>query len=377
MRFHLLGLAHIPTHKMNSCCAYTQKIVNLARMLKELGHTVIFYGVEESEVQCDEFVQVLSSSELVSIYGDYDSGKEFYKHSYNDAAYQAFNKRSILEIDARKRPWDFLLIPFGLFQKPIADAHPDLMEVETGIGYPGTFARYRIFESYAWMHWVYGRDNVDDGRWYDCVIPNYFDPDDFAYEPNKGDYLLYIGRIVKRKGVETAIRVAVETGMPLILAGQGKLKNEVEQLDLEDLPPDVKYIGPVGPNERSKLMGQAKATIMPTYYIEPFGGVAVESMLCGTPVLTSDWGAFPETILHGITGYRCRTLDDFVWGARNIDRIGSMDCRKWAESNYSIHRVSLMYQDYFKRLMGLWGEGWPYIDSSREDLDWMVKHYPQ
>ena len=63
-RFHLLGLAHLPTHRDYSPCAYTQKVIKLARMLKNLGHTVFFYGGEGSEVACDEFVQVVSEAEM-------------------------------------------------------------------------------------------------------------------------------------------------------------------------------------------------------------------------------------------------------------------------------------------------------------------------
>jgi hypothetical protein len=48
-----------------------------------------------------------------------------------------------------------------------------LLAVEFGIGYPGSFAKYRVFESYAWMHTTYGaqRGADIDGVWYDAVIP--------------------------------------------------------------------------------------------------------------------------------------------------------------------------------------------------------------
>ena len=114
---------------------------------------------------------------------------------------------------------------------------------------------------------------------------------------------------------------------------------------------------------------------MPTYYLEPFGGVNVEAQLCGTPVITSDWGAFPETVLHGVTGYRCRVFEEFCWAVKNIDRIKHNDCRKWAEQNYSLERVGKMYEEYFQRISHLSGEGWYEKNPERSELDWLVKYY--
>jgi glycosyltransferase involved in cell wall biosynthesis len=373
-RFHLLGLAHLPTQREVSPCAYTQKVIKLAHMLKNLGHTVYFYGGEGSEVTCDEFIPVVSDAERRACYGEYDWRSTFFRHDPLDAAHQAFNRRAIAAIQARQQPGDFLLCTMGNYQKPIADALPDLWAVEPGIGYEGVFAPYRAFESYAWMHFVYGLMGQRDGSWYDAVIPNYFDPADFPFKAEKGDYALFIGRLVNRKGVDVAVQVTRALGIPLLIAGQGSLHNEEEGLAIDE--PHVTHLGAVGPAQRAVLMGGARMAFAPTYYIEPFGGVAVEAQLCGTPVLTTDWGAYSETVLHGVTGYRCRTFDDFLWAADNVARLTPADCRAWAEENYALERVQWMFQEYFCKIADLGRGGWYERHPQRSDLDWLRKRYP-
>jgi glycosyltransferase involved in cell wall biosynthesis len=338
-------------------------------MLKSLGHTVTFYGGEGSAVECDEFVQVVNQADRVQAYGEYDWTTDFFKHDGNDFAYTTFNKNAIAEIGKRKQPGDFILFPMGNYNKPIADAHADMFCVESGIGYHGVFSHYRVFESYAWMHYIYGILGQGDGSWYDAVIPNYFDPFDFPFQPDKGDYALYIGRLIWRKGLTIAVEVTRELGIPLIVAGQGSLKNEAEGLNITDA--HVKHIGSVGPQERAALMGGAKMCFTPTTYIGPFEGTAVEAMMCGTPVIATDWGVFGETVAHGKTGFRCRTFDDFVWAAKNIGRIDPQDCREWAIANYSMDRVQWMYQEYFEKLADLRGEGWYERHPERTQLDWL------
>jgi len=246
--------------------------------------------------------------------------------------------------------------------------------VEPGIGYEGVFARYRAFESYAWMHFIYGLTGQHNGSWYDAVIPNYFDPADFPFRATKKDYALFIGRLVNRKGVDVAVQVTRDLGIPLIIAGQGSLRNPAEGLDISE--PHVTHVGAVGPAQRAALIGGARMAFAPTYYIEPFGGVAVEAQLCGTPVLTTDWGAFSETVVHGVTGYRCRTFHDFLWAADNIDSIDPAACRQWAINNYSMARVKWMFQEYFMKIADIGRQGWYEAHPERMDLDWIRKDYP-
>ena len=373
LRFHLLGLANIETHKRNSSNAFIQKIVNLARILKSYGHTVYFYGVEGSDVPCDKFITVSTQEVLRNTYGDYDRTTSFVNYNPADFAHQFFNKNAIQAILENKLEEDILLCPMGLCHKPIADA-VNLLTVEPGIGYEGVFSAYHVFESYAWMHYIYGRDKIEDGVWYDAVIPNYYDPDEFPFQPEKQDYLLYFGRITSRKGVQLASDVAKATGNQLYVVGTGALDNPVENLSLSS-EKHIHYHPAVGPEERAVLLGNAKAVLMPTYYIEPFGSVALEAQLCGTPIITTDWGAFPETVLHGVTGYRCRVFEEFCWAVNHIHDIKPENCREFIVKNYSLDRIGKMYEEYFQRISHLHHEGFYHSNAERTELDWLKRYY--
>jgi glycosyltransferase involved in cell wall biosynthesis len=367
VRFHLLGLAHTKTNRSYMSCAYTQKVLKLARMLTDLGHEVIHYGAAGSDVPC-EHVSVLTDADQHKAYGDYDWQREFFRHDPNDHAYQTFNKNAIREINARKRQDDFLLVSFGGYQMPVVTGVSIPLSVEMGIGYEGVCCQFRVFESYAWMHYIYGRRN-EKAKYYDAVIPNYFDLNDFDLRVKKSGYFAYIGRLIPDKGVQIAIDVARDLGKPLYLAGQGSLdafKTDGAQ---------VKHVGSLNAEQRNRFLGSAEASFAPTQYIEPFGGVAVEAQLCGTPVITTDWGVYPETVIHGVTGYRCRTHDDFLWAGEHARELDPTVIRKWAESNYSMERVGKMYQEYFTKLYDLLEKGWYTKHPNREDLSWLKRFY--
>ena len=347
MRFHLVALPHTNVNTEHSACAFNQKVLKFSRMMKGLGHEVFLYSSEITDDVATEHITCITEDERVACL----EGKHYTDASfdYSKPHWVKFNNKVVEEIKSRRQPKDFVCIIGGLAHKPIADQLPDMQVVEFGIGYPGTFAKYRVFESYAWMHTVYGSGNTNpgaiDGSWYDDVIPSYFDLDDFPFQAQKEDYYLFVGRLIDRKGYKIAQEVCEKLGERLIIAGPGEIEGYGE------------HVGVVGPQERSKLMGGAKALFVPTIYVEPFGSVAVEAQLCGTPVISTDWGAFVETVIDGVTGFRCRNFQQFLDAARNVDKLDPALIRRLNEK-YSLDNIAKRYQDYFERLLTLWDDGW-------------------
>ncbi len=160
------------------------------------------------------------------------------------------------------------------------------------------------------------------------------------------DYLLFFGRIHHDKGAYESIRLAKQVGMPLVMAGIIQDQNYYNRYVAPYLDNDqVRYIGPVGPDDKGELLGKARALLHLINFDEPFGLSVAEAMACGTPVIAFNRGSMPELIRDGVTGYLVEDLDQACASVSLLDRLKREHCRRHVEENFT---VDLMVDRYIK-----------------------------
>ncbi len=178
------------------------------------------------------------------------------------------------------------------------------------------------------------------------------DVENFTFQPNAEEYLIFFGRIHKDKGAKEAIEIARLTNRKLIMAG---IIQDEEYFRTEIEPhvdgTQVSYAGNVGPDKRNELLGNAAALLHPINFNEPFGLSVVEAMACGTPVIAFQRGSMSEIIIPHRTGFLVRTVEEAVRSVADLGSINRQDCRTHVEKNFSVDRMVSGYLQVYEKML--------------------------
>ncbi len=179
---------------------------------------------------------------------------------------------------------------------------------------------------------------------YIATVYHGIDLNQFTFNSEPENYLLFFGRIHQDKGPKEAIEITRKVGMKLIFAGiiqdKGYYKENIEPFLDNDL---IKYVGIAGPKKRNELLGGAFALLHPINVQEAFGLSVVESMACGTPVIAFNKGSMPEVIADGKTGFLVDSIEEAVNALKKVNKIDRSECRRWVEKKFNVER---MVDDY-------------------------------
>jgi glycosyltransferase involved in cell wall biosynthesis len=184
------------------------------------------------------------------------------------------------------------------------------------------------------------------------TVHNGIDVQRHPFAKEKEDFYLFLGRISPDKGVDRAIRIARETGIPLVIAAKCSEPRE-RRYFVETIEPmlggNIRYIGAAETAAKRQLLRSARALLFPIRWDEPFGLVMVEALACGTPVVATRRGSVPEIIVDGVTGFIADEAEDMIEAVRRIDDIDPNACRRDALERFDSSRMCDSYEDLYQR----------------------------
>ncbi|KKS82937.1 MAG: Glycosyltransferase [Candidatus Wolfebacteria bacterium GW2011_GWC1_43_10] len=186
------------------------------------------------------------------------------------------------------------------------------------------------------------------------VVYNGIDPTRYKFDDSPGDYLLYLSRLNREKGVLTAIEVARAAGQKLVIAGNSA-GNAEWSFFLHEIQPrlndeNISFRGQVNFQEKVELLKNAKALLFPIDRREPFGLVMIEAMACGTPVIGFRKGSVPEIVEHGKTGFVADTPEEMIKAIGRLPEINRKICRKTVEERFSLKQMVDKYEKIYEKL---------------------------
>jgi 1,4-alpha-glucan branching enzyme len=159
------------------------------------------------------------------------------------------------------------------------------------------------------------------------VVPNGIDPEllhlkgaeelrKHAYALDSERIVLYIGRLVREKGVHVLLAAAPEIleefpDTKFVIVGKGPAMNDLQrQAEAIGISGHVLFTGFVDDERRNQLLHLADVAVFPSLY-EPFGIVALEAMATGLSVVVSNVGGLADVIDHGRNGLKIYPNDAY------------------------------------------------------------------
>jgi glycosyltransferase involved in cell wall biosynthesis len=194
--------------------------------------------------------------------------------------------------------------------------------------------------------------NRHEGLSYIATVYHGIATEEFTLHEKSGDYLLFYGRLHPDKGASEAIRVALATKRRLLLAGIV----QDEKYFAREVQPHlgkngIEYIGPVGPDRRDELLGNALALLHLINFHEPFGLSVVEAMASGTPVIAWSRGSMPELIDDGVHGYVVSSMDEAIEAVGKVAQLPRAPIRQHVVDRFSRERMVDDYIRVYERML--------------------------
>ena len=221
-----------------------------------------------------------------------------------------------------------------------------------GFSGPRILPAYRAYQDRVSYVAISESDRSPDLR-YAATIHHGIPLEDFPFDPEGSETLLFFGRMHPDKGAAEAVACARASGRPLLMCGivqdEGYFRREVEPA-VDGVR--VRYVGAVGGEPRTRALGDAAALLHLFNFDEPFGLSVIEAMACGTPVIATRRGSMPELIVDGVTGFLVDSVEEAVAAVARLPQIDRAACRAHVAAHFSVERMADAYLELYRTLLG-------------------------
>jgi glycosyltransferase involved in cell wall biosynthesis len=186
----------------------------------------------------------------------------------------------------------------------------------------------------------------------------------YTFHVNKKNYLAFMGRYLKEKGIVEAITAARAVQIPLHIAGDKayhKLVFYTKQIKPLLSKGHIQEIGFMDGEAKNKFLGEARAFLFPIKWEEPFGMVLIETMACGTPVIAFNRGSVPEIVKDQETGYLVDPeagIDGLVRAVKKLLKLPKEKyskmvhaCRKRVEEKFTVEKMVSGYEKVYRKVI--------------------------
>ena len=382
MRFHLLLNPLVPSHPDYGADAFNQLAIRWAELFAFKGHTIYFYGTCDYEPKCSNHNIILINifadnihQEIEKSIGSCNNGMYLCLSTHSEEmkkttfslmnTYTSFVNKFIYQY---KQSGDFILHFYGCSSISITQEHPELIQVDACVLCNDYVTPNVCYSTCVQKQYLLSNNYRVPATF--AIIPPFFNAGDFIIceKDYPKNYFLYLGRIQFCKGVHAIFALAkYYPHYQYIIAGYYNSKYiDEDSWIIEDCHktdgtllsfkkseyPNVKLVGFQQGYAKAHLLAHAKALIQPTQYWEPFGFNIIEAYLSGTPVITPKKGAFEETVLEGITGFKCHSWDEYTHAQKAVDLLDRSQIIMEG-MKYTQEPVYNLYMEYFEKLTSL------------------------
>jgi glycosyltransferase involved in cell wall biosynthesis len=165
--------------------------------------------------------------------------------------------------------------------------------------------------------------------------------------------ILFLGRLIEIKGLLILLDVAKNTNkdMKFVFAGDGHLARLIQ--DTAKTNNKIRYYGKLTDDQIIKAYNAADIFVSPVLYEEGYATVYLESLACGTPVITAKRGCLPyfltsevADLLEIINAETILKILNYYFENRKILNDKRKLCRKYAEQHFSEENAEVILSSY-------------------------------